>query len=285
MKKCGLFLIILFICNTIFNTVNSTAQEYDLKYKLAKDTKFTLSVSNISKQVRDQMGTEIIINTTGNIETACSVISEEKSGLTLEFEYSKASVKSDGTMGAGSVDYSELLNKKVRFILSPKGNVSGFEGFETLPEINGLGGEIINKDAYMQEVKNLFPKLPENPIKKGEVLTVTQEDDMPVPGGSIKIVTDYAYNLLEETKKNGIDCLKFEVKLSQTTTGEFEQEGMQLALEQQGGGDYILYFAHKKGMLLHFEGTLKSEGVVDVIGMEVQVPITGESKSSLTVVF
>ena len=52
--------------------------------------------------------------------------------------------------------------------MSSTGEVSGFKGFENLPIIEITHQQsALNKDSYINEVKQLFPTLPENPIGPG----------------------------------------------------------------------------------------------------------------------
>ena len=78
--------------------------------------------------------------------------------------------------------------------------------------------------------------------------------------------------IIEETKKDGFDCLKIEETTIQKMTGEFEQNGMPLSLERETKGTEIIYFAYKKGMFLHRENKSNAEGIITVVEMDTEIP-------------
>jgi len=263
------------------------AQEYTLKYNLARGTKFTLTNESSEETIQEVMGNEMVVNSNSSSVSKCVVLSaDEEAGIKIEYEFADRKSESETPQGASSVDFSELIGKKVKFLLSGIGEASGFEGFDELPEITHESGQTIGKDRFINSIKNLFPKLPEKPVKIGESWTRTQEDDVPMPdGGALKSKTDFTYTLLEEVKKDGLDCLKIGISFTQTVSGEFEQMGMPIVMEMKGKGDDVMYFAHKKGMLVSYEDESSSEGMADVASAGMSIPITRMSKSTLNVTF
>jgi len=282
MKKIRLSYLFVFSFLVLVN--NSFAQEYDLKYKLQKGAKFTVTVSSATETIQEVQGNEMIINGTTNSETNFEVLlSDNNSGLTMELEYVKRLSESDSPMGASSTDFSELIGKKVKYILSSKGEASGFEGFENLPVIETPNGQTIEKDRYIASLKNLFPKLSDTPVKIGGTWTHSEEDSRPMEGGSITITTDFTCTLLEETTIENIECLKIERKTVQNIKGTFEQMGNEIALEQKGEGSDIIYFAHKTGMILSGEGTTTTEGFAEIVAMEMSIPMSSTIKNKVVV--
>ena len=236
-------------------------QEYELKYKLPKGTTFTLKTSATEEQISDQMGQEVVININRNSESAVDVLSlDDKTGMTLSYEYTKRVTESDGPMGLNSTDYLDLLGKKVKFIINSTGHASGFEGFEELPEITSPNGQTTSGDDFIRGIKNLFPKMPEKTVKIGETWTDNQESE----AGSLKTMTNFTYKTVEDVKKDGFDCLKIEIVYTQTVKGTLDQNGMEIALDIKGEGSGVMYFGYKKGMVIYSENTLKSEGTAEV---------------------
>ena len=95
---------------------------YELKYQMAKGTKFTMKSTGEANSVTDQMGTEMIVDLYGDAEDIYVVLSADNgAGLTMEMEFGKRSQIMDSTAGSDSTDFSELLGKKVKFVLLPTG--------------------------------------------------------------------------------------------------------------------------------------------------------------------
>jgi len=232
------------------------------------------------------MGNEVIVDLNGKGEDTYTVISgDEKTGFTFESEFGEREQDVESPMGAASTDFSELIGKKVRFVVSPTGIVSGLEGFDELPEIMSATQEKITKDAYIIGAKASFPLLPENPVKFGDTWTESDEQEVPMEGGTIKIVSNSTYTLIEEIIKDGLDCVKIEVSSTVKTTGNFEQQGMLLKIDRESKATETIHFAYKKGMYLSREGASTAEGIITVesMGMEMPQKITG--KSNVTVKF
>ena len=146
-------------------------------------------------------------------------------------------------------------------------------------------GQNIDKDAYIKTIKNLFKKMPDKPVKRGSTFAYSQESEIPMSGGGLVVTTDYNYKFLEEIKKDGFDCIKIEVKITQKTEGEFEQRGNKITMSEIGQGSSSLYFAYKKGMLISGEETITSEGTAELDAMGLSIPISRTVKSSFNVTF
>jgi hypothetical protein len=293
MKRSVQLILIVFVCFLISNCaakrpelLGSAEKGFILTYHPEAGTKFTVVSSATSEIVMDQMGTEVVVNVEGEGEDSYEVISvDNEAGVTFELEYGERSDNVQSPAGPGSTDYSELVGKKAKFVVSPLGKASSFEGFENLPEITTALGETTNKDQYILGVKSTFPMLPEKSVKFGDTWNETDEQEIPASGGTFKIVSNFTYKLIEEAKKDGFDCVKIEATGAIKTTGSGEAQGMSFTLEREANATEIIYFAYRKRMYISREGSLEQEGIVsfESIGMEMPQKITG--KSSMIVKF
>lgn len=293
MKRSVQLILIIFVCFLISNCAakryelfGSAERGFILTYHPEAGTKFTTVSSATSEIAMNQMGTEVVINVEGEGEDSYEVISvDNEAGITFELEYGERSDKVESPGGSGSTEYSELVGKKAIFTVSPLGKANSFVGFENLPEITTALQETITKDQYILGVKGAFPMLPEKAVKFGDTWTETDEQEIPASGGKFKIVSHVTYELIEEAKKDGFDCVKIEATGTIKTTGSGETEGMSFTLEREANGTEIIYFAYRKGMYISRETRTKQEGIVNFesIGMQMPQEITG--KSSVIVKF
>ena len=287
MKRSVQLILIVFACFLIFNCAakryepwGNAEKGFVLTYHPEAGTKFTIVSSGTSEILMDQMGTEVVVDVEGKGEDSYEVISvDNETGITFELEYKERSDNVESPAGSASTDYSGIIGKKVKFVVSPLGKASSFEEFENLPEITTALGETTNKDQYILGVKAAFPMLPEKAVKFGDTWTEIDEQEIPASGGKFKIVSNSTYKLIEEAKKDGFECVKIEVTSTATTTGSGETQGMSFTLEREANTTEIIYFAYKKGMYLSREGSSKQEGIVNFesIGMEMPQEITGTS--------
>lgn len=257
---------------------------YELKYQLAKGTKITMISSGEVNSVTDQMGTEVLTDIYGEAEDIYVVLSADKEkGLTLEQEFGERSQDMDSVEGSESTDFSELIGKKVKFILLQNGKVEGFEGFDGLPEITTSGGEELNEETYILAVKTTFPLLPDKPVKIGDTWSDTHVLDIPQGGGVLKLENNFTYTLIEEMEKDGFDCLKIEMTGTSRISGDFEQNGMPLSIERESTSSGTIYFAFKEGMLISSESESLGEGIINVLEYGLEIFQTITTKGSLTV--
>ncbi len=257
---------------------------YELKYQLAKGTKFTMVSSSEVNSVSDQMGTEVLTDIYGEAEDIYVVLSSnKKKGITLEYEFGDRSQDMDGAMGSESTDFSELIGQKVTFVLLPNGKVEDYKGFDSLPEITSPSGDELNEETYILGVKTTFPLLPDKPVKFGDTWTDNQVTDVPQGGNILKLENELTYTLIEETKMEGFDCLKIEMKGVSRISGDFEQSGMALYIERETMSTGTLYFAYKEGMLISGVSESVGEGIIDVLEAGLTIPQTVTTKGSLTV--
>jgi len=287
MKRAKFFFVNVIIISVVMLTGNITAQEYTLKYSLPENTEFTLINTSDVEQLMNQMGNEISTLIKGGFEGAVKVLkSDPEKGISMEMEYKDMTQTMESAMGGGSSDFTELIGKKVNFTLSPIGKIIQTEGFDKLPEITLVNQEKLREETYLMQVSGNFMALPEKPVKPGATWTDELVENIPMPGdGNLKVTTHFTYKLLEQTEYNGFNCVKINAELSQTLSGNFEQQGMLLTMDMKGKGNGTIYFAYEKGMVINSETTSLLDGVVFVEAAGMEIPIVNESKSTTVVKF
>ncbi len=264
----------------------STDELFDLKYQLANGTKFTMTSTSKMNSIMDQMGTEVIVDINGNGRDVYTVIAADKEkGLTIEVEFGDRSLSVDSMQGSASSDFSTLIGKKAKFVLLPDGKGENFEGFDSLPELILSTGETLNEETYILGVRASFPLLPDHPIKMGDSWTDNQNIEIPVGESTLQSEVNYTYTLVEETEKDGLECLKIEMTGITKISGDFEQEGNYLSIDRETTTTGAVYFAPQKGMFIGIESESKGEGIISVPSAGIDIPQTITSKSSAKIEF
>lgn len=278
------FIVALFLMNCAVPTKIPGPKFYELKYQLVEGTKFTITTTGEVSSIVDQMGTEVVVDIYGEGEDIYVVSSTQKEkGLTVEMEFGERSQTIESPQGSASTDFADLIGKKVKFVLFQNGKVEGFEGFDTLPEIKTSAGDVLNAETYKLGVKAAFPLLPDKPVKIGDSWSDIQDINIPLGEYTLLSENNFTYTLIEETEKDGFDCLKIDVKGVLKLSGDFEQAGTPLSLERETTSSGTLYFAHKKGMFIRVETDSTAEGIITVPSAGIDIPQTITSKSSVTV--
>jgi hypothetical protein len=290
MKRSGVPIIFACVLTTVMITGCSMIgsmrgpKKYNLKYDLPKGSTFAMKISRDDHFVRNIMGNEAVMDIKDVIEYGFEVKSSSKQGLTLELEYRNRSHQTDVPQFQAGVDFSSLVGSKAGFDISSRGEPSGFTGFEKLPVIRIPDQEAsLGEAQYVSEIRQIFPILPDRPVSIGETWSYKHVSDEPTEGGQIKITVDSNYTLLEESEKDGFDCMKISAKYTLNVEGEVSSGGMRFTVKGGGEGSDIIYFAQQKGMFLNSEGDLVIEAIAENSDLGISVPVKHEYKTTVDV--
>ena len=299
MKKMSLSVLVIFFVFLFISASSDTEvasdkmtdniQEYDLRYKLDKNSNFTINTKSKFEQTMDMSamgGGEMTNVSDTEIEWLINVNSVDSEGkMNLDVEYKKYTVSMESAQMMAGPDYSPLIGKKVNFILAQSGEASDFKGFDKLPVIN-LGMESTNSDTYIEPFKRLFIKLPAASKKIGDSWNDISERESNRMGGIQKTKMNSTYSLLEETDFKGTKCVKIGLEYTLEMTGSGEQMGNQFTMEGEGKGEGTMLFDYNRGLFLNFESTVEMEMTIAVTGMqEMVIPMVHQEKSNITVKF
>ena len=277
---------VVLLINPVISRPVTAQKTYDLKYQIPVGTKFIMKTSGTTTIETDQMGTIVTTDLSGTSEDIFTVLeASPDKGLTIEYEFGERTQDMESTMGSDTTDFSELIGKKVKFLLSLKGEVDGYEGFDVLPNITTSTQETLDEATYKLGAKTLFFALSDKPVKIGDTWTDEETEDVPVQGSTMALEVKSTYKVLEEVQKDGMNCLKIEYEVVTKASGEFEQQGTPLSLERETISNGTLYFAYEKGIFIASESESKGEGIITVESMGIEIPQTIVSKGTVTVEF
>jgi hypothetical protein len=267
-------------------SVPDAEKSYKLEYRMDIGAEFTMNKVLEHRNQREFMGNEMVNNSTDRLQYHFKVLSSDRTEMTLEMTYGERSHETDDTQFLQPPDFSSLVGSKTSFLISNKGAVSNFTGFDVLPEIV-IPDEQTTLDAarYILDVKQTFPELPQEPLGRGESWSYTQSYTDPVEEGEISVTVKVNYTLADKTVIDGTDCLIFEGNYTYTVEGQISAGGMDLTVSLKGGGTDTVYFAWKKGMVLKSGGNLSMTGQAENIELGINIPMQHDYINSLEVEF
>jgi len=253
-----------------------TSDGYDLNYSIEKGSEITITGSSKSTFDQGQFG---YTNLNSRSEFMFTITDKKKDNVSVELVFGETSLDLESPNGNASTDFSELVGKKANFDLSSKGKLSGFSGFDKLPEIMTASQESLNEEKYKISIEGLFSVLPDEPVKIGGTWTEEKTVDIPSDGGLFTTVNKTTYTLLEEVQREGYDCLVIEAISTSDLTGSLVQQGTELSVVRSTRGKSTIYFAYKIGMNIEISNTSEGEGTITVLlnGMEIPQAITSSS--------
>jgi hypothetical protein len=287
MKKMNLILLALLVPATLVSFGSAPGKkDIVLAYKVPAGQSFTMSTSTSSNITTEQMGQSMSIDMTSSTETAYKAVAAQADGsMQYEMEYKARKQSVQSPMGGGDTDFSTWIGKKVQFNLSPRGEVSGFLGFDQLPEISTASGEKLTGELVQKGVEQEFTKFPEGPVKMGKSWNTKDSTEVPYGGSSLKSIVETKYTPKDRVKIDGMDCLKIEFEGKESLSGTFEQQGAEIEISRQTTSTGVLIFAIDKGMVVSIEGSSTGATQIYIAAASMTIPQNMTTKSSMTVKF
>jgi hypothetical protein len=254
--------------------------EYDLEEGDTAELIFTRSLVN----EREVMGRTMSDTMEEETRALLEVTGVRDEMLDIDLEYLDRTRYVSGESYSSDIDFSELPGSRASFSLSSRGMVSAFEGFDALPEIELVPGQLyMNQEMYTNELEYIFTQLPEMPVKAGDTWTYSMEAHEPVAGGEINTSMDNTLTLVGETEWEGESCLMIEVVSDIGIEGTTSGGGMEFEVSMEGEGVDVIYFDHRRGMILGSEGASKVTGTASNENLGFSIPVSIEAESTLKV--
>lgn len=263
MKKYSAVAIIILFGYTFLNAAWKRPDEkiYRLEYKMVEGTKFSITADhNYERETILPDG-----NLTGNtiddtfVGDFHVISSDADAGMVLSVEIIELHRESINPGGSFREDFAELTGSRVEFAISPRGEILHPEVFNALPQ-QELFLRVSAPDHYLHRIHSFLPILPAAPVKIGDTWTSTLEAVRPWGELGVKVTSKNSYQILEETRFNGVDCLKIAVAVKQASKAEGERWGRNVSAEYEGTGEEVFYFAPALGMVLGKEGSMQVKG-------------------------
>jgi hypothetical protein len=194
-----------------------------------------------------------------------------------------------GPQGSQTMDFGDIKEKKVRWIMTPKGVGRDIVPIDSLPTPK-MGDRPMEVDAKSWLAVQLF-KVPGKPIKIGDTWTEAKLDTNThtdtTRQSSRTFINDSKakYTVLGEETKMGLICLHIQVDTEYSTQSWGTMRGTDVSSEGSGETTSHAWFAYKEGILVEYNTETFYEGTTAFSGqMNMTSPNTNESKNSLKLV-
>jgi hypothetical protein len=289
MKKQWMLLFafsVVIVLAQLTSGVSRADKKYKLEYGIVSKDGFRIDAVKRHKNERIIMGNEMVNVSTDRYGYGFSALSSGDEGVVFEVEYLERAHETDDPQVLQDPDFSELIGKKVSFLLSPTGEASRFEGFTELPSVMIVDEQReLDERFYIIDIRETFPGLPEEKVGIGDSWTVTREYEEPVGDGSVSVKTVYTYTVAGEKKIDGYDCLLVDGKYDVLVSGDLTAGGLDLAMKLEGEGVESFTFAPKKGMFLYCNSDLMIDGAAVNEDIGVTLNFKHEYKVDITTKF
>lgn len=248
--------------------------KYVLQYDRRKDSAFKILDAHHSVVKRSLEGEETTTDVSYRAKYNIEVYNAGNWGMRLDIVYNSWSMKIDDPVLQRQPGFEFLPGKRVSVDVSPTGEVSEMKGFDKLPEIDlGPGADPIGEIRFKNEIRDLFPGMPDGAVKKGDSWTVTRQFTEPIYDGEILFTAHYTYTLGEETRESGRECVQIDGTYTIEASGTAVRDGSEFAIVLSGEGKQTVYFSDDLRMFVrlneesHISGDAR-DGSGRVVGLE-----------------
>lgn len=260
-KKVSILVVALILCsNILISQENKFTKTYDLNYSLEKGSQFTLFNNSYFVEYK-KLGEDVKkfqqVRTEMNLSYKVLATSEEK--LQFQVEYKHRLNECYYKQEIQKRDYSNFLGGIIKYTISSKGLVSGFEDFEQL-NTELTAGITMSIDGLQEEIIHLLPALPDHPVCVGDKWSTSFGGEDGFESFSVE------YTLLDEIIVDGIACVKIIANYSTENSYEVSMGGKPYDFVSKDKGHDIYYFAYKKGFLLSRYSI--GDGIADIYDLD-----------------
>lgn len=242
--RSGIFVV---ICSILLLSTSCSILEKSYKLSLSheKGKHLKYGYSFDIKRIQEVRGTEREIDRKTEAVIDYGIGDVDENGnlvVTLKFDSLTMWAKNPEREYFG--DTRKSIGVPVHFTLNKRGKVIKSEGLEdlpTVPELN-LRGE--------WDLVSFFFQLPEERVKMGDTWTGEWMWEPISSSGTRKNVFQTTYQLVDEVRKNGFDCLKIKTTTKEIVSGKSRYGNREI--ETSGEIDLTgeIYFAYKEGILV-----------------------------------
>ncbi|MCU0644881.1 MAG: hypothetical protein MUC94_11540 [bacterium] len=255
-----------------------------LNYRLVPDQVWKYSSTNDQNMNMEQMGQSIAIKTKSlTIYSIKGTGINQQKNLQSNVTLDTMSIAMSSPMGENKPDLSSVIGKNFGMTFTSKGKELDYTRTEAL-EID-FGKMPGGKQDLSSYFRNIFPDLPEQPVKIGE--TWISKDSLTIHqmGMEVKTKTETTNKLEGQEVVAGMECLKIASKSKGTVDGKGENMGMNMSVEGDTDATTTWYFAYKLGIFVKAESESFMESKIAISGPQnMTMPMSQETKSEVKLI-
>lgn len=244
---------------------------YILKYNLPKGESLTYEAATEQLSAQEVMGQSMESTTT--INSNYSIVGtgvDDQKNITSNVKMNSGGLKSVSPRGEQEFKLEALLNKEFGYTFAVNGKKIKFSNPEGI-EVE-MGGGKRDAESFF---RNIFPTLPNSPIKIGGTWKDTEVDTVHEGGLDIIVEVETVNTLVGMESVNEMECFKITSVINATLEGTGQQGGADIYFEGDSDGKNTWYFAYKEGTFIKAKTEMTMEGTATVSGPQnMTIPIT-----------
>lgn len=269
----GLFVIFSGICTVLLS--QNTSGKIKLVYNYPADKTISYLSNSTMAQIMEIQGQTMQTDIIAAFGCSMKSAGSQDKNLKLEIRIDTLGQTVNSPMGGSGGSIQGIQGKICNIIISPEGKVVDIsEAASIVYNVEGSG-----ESNMTQNISELFPLLPSNPVALGDAWNLTDSISTKSSTMTMKVV-DNTINKLEGIEKiNGIECARISSEHSGLWTMAVQSQGMDIYIKGPFTGTSECLFAIKEGYLVKNSASTKMTGTLDITSQGMSMPIVINLKS------
>jgi hypothetical protein len=251
-----------------------------LTYRMPENQVFQYRATSEESQTVEIMGQANSTKSTSGNKFSVKSKGLKDNNLILGITVNDIKLDITSMMGDISPDMKPIIGKEFEMTLSPLGKEIGFSGAESLKYNLGPSGDRNIESSF----RTIFPDLSDLPVKIGDSWKSKDENTEKTGGISVTVTTESISTLQGLETVNGLECVKITTNTTGKVSGGGTQGGQDISFKGDIKGSSTWYFAYKAGVFVKLTSQSSSKGSVTVTAMNMDLPMTTESKTEISLV-
>lgn len=245
------------------------SQEVTLVYKYSDEKPVHYLYTSTMAQIMDMQGQTMQTDVTSAF--GCSVRQAGLQGkdIVLEIIVDTLGQKTDSPMGGGGGPVMDAKGKTVKVVIAPTGKPVDFTGAEAIV-FNVEGSE----SNLAQSLYELFPILPENPVKPGDTWNSSDSSNLKTATMSQTMISNTINKFEGIETVGGTECAKITKEGTGTFKMSLQSQGMDLNIKGPFERTSENLVSVGNGSLVSQSSSTKITGELEIASMGMTMPIT-----------
>ena len=253
-----------------------TNLQYD--YPADKSVRYLNTNNVIQKMDIEGQEMQTIVKTSLGCSVKSAGTSDQNLKLEISIDEMSQNIESQGANYGGPL--TDMSGKVFSMILSKTGRETDLSEAKAI-KYNASSGGTTDLSASFSD---FFPDLPSADVSPGDIWSAYDSLNIATESSSMNTKTKFEAKYEGNENIDGAECTRISYNLSGTQTIFTQSEGFDVKVRGPFTGKAVLFFSPELHYFIRYSSTINMKGNVEVLGMDMIIPIDMEINSETKIV-
>jgi hypothetical protein len=266
-------------CSGTKSASSASSGSASLEYRMSAPAGYSYQHTTITDQYMDIQGQSVEVSAKTIMEFKAQNINKIADGVNFDVIIDTAGM-SVASMMENSVSDMNLKGKSFKMSIKPNGKPISYGEAANIE----FGTASSGMSDLASMFAGIFPLLSKSQAKPGDVWTST--DTLTVKSKTNETVTigTANYTLVGFETLNGRNCAHITSVMEGTRSSKMNSQGMDLIMSFPYKGTESIWFDATEGVIVKYDVEAKGDGIVEIVGMGMTIPVSMTTKSLLELI-